>query len=266
MAQQQAGIGSTFSYDPSTLPPPAASSSNGSKRYGSIEEYQNDPANQAAFNAWNQSQSGYVGKTNKANWWSQGYANSQAGNGLDDYMNGQRQLVVGGDANQKMGSLEGLSRGSLLYGQTMGQSGDNIQKAVGKYSDRLDGTDPVTEALKQQKISLKPMSREIWPDEVLPVVLPQLLLSKLVVRKTSTSLHLHISRMLRTLKITRILTLTSLQTRECWNKFIVEMLLPVFNYSRFSSRVAFFNNYSGKEKIWIIQLRNQRKKNHTFRQ
>lgn len=148
MAQQQVGIGSTFSYDPSTLPPAASS---GSKKYSSLQDYQNDPANQAAFNDWNHSQSGYVGKDKKAEWWSQGYGSSQAANGLDNYMNGQRQLVVGGDANQKMGSLEGLSRGSLLYGQTMAQSGDNIQKAVGKYSDRLDGTDPVTEALKQQK-------------------------------------------------------------------------------------------------------------------
>lgn len=49
------------------------------------------------------------------------------------------------------GSAVGIDRGNTLYGQTQNQTGERIQNAGGKYEDRLNGTDAVTEALKQQK-------------------------------------------------------------------------------------------------------------------
>lgn len=70
---------------------------------------------------------------------------------LDRYIQGNRDFVVGGNARERTGALEGLTRGALLYGQNMPQTGDKIQKAANLYEKRLDGGDPVTEALRQQR-------------------------------------------------------------------------------------------------------------------
>lgn len=120
-------------------------------QYNSLEEYKGDSANQQAFNTWAASQSGYIGKTKKAEWWNNAFTQNKAQTGLQDYKDGRSELTLSGTGQEQLGSLEGLNRGAIMYGQNINQTGEGIQRAVDKYTDRLEGTDPITEALKQQK-------------------------------------------------------------------------------------------------------------------
>jgi hypothetical protein len=47
------------------------------------------------------------------------------------------------------GSLGSL--GEQLYGQSFDESGKNVQDAMSRYKEKVNGNDPITEALKQQR-------------------------------------------------------------------------------------------------------------------
>ena len=60
--------------------------------------------------------------------------------------------VAGTDMNalaDKAGQ-EGLNLAQRIYGQDLDQTGANIKESVAGYKERLNGTDPISEGLKQQ--------------------------------------------------------------------------------------------------------------------
>lgn len=77
--------------------------------------------------------------------------NSPESKALQNYFTGNPALNITGNPVEVSGSISGLNRGQLLYGQDMLQTGNKIKGAGQKYEDRMNGTDPITEALKQQK-------------------------------------------------------------------------------------------------------------------
>lgn len=74
-----------------------------------------------------------------------GYAAGAFGNASDrDAANNRKSAIA-------KGAEKGKQIGEELYGRTFKESGKEIQNAAGMYKDRLNGTDPITEALKQQR-------------------------------------------------------------------------------------------------------------------
>lgn len=64
---------------------------------------------------------------------------------------------VGTDPNSlvNQGRAEGIATGEKRWGHTSEQAGQNIKDVAGRMEDRLDGGDPITEALKQQSTASK---------------------------------------------------------------------------------------------------------------
>lgn len=74
-----------------------------------------------------------------------GYAAGAVGNSEDRKKAEEQKKKIAS------GAQKGTQIGEDLYGRTFKQSGEKIQKAVGMYEDKLNGNDPITEALKQQR-------------------------------------------------------------------------------------------------------------------
>lgn len=79
------------------------------------------------------------------------FPNSSENAALRPYFEGTPALNITGTPVEVSGSISGLNRGRMLYGQDMLETGAEIKGATDRYKSRLDGTDPITEALKQQK-------------------------------------------------------------------------------------------------------------------
>ena len=72
---------------------------------------------------------------------------------VEDYSKGgpaKGILEVGGSEKERVGAAVGLNRGQLLYGQNMAETGQDIQGVKSGLKSRVEGSDPVTEAIKQQ--------------------------------------------------------------------------------------------------------------------
>lgn len=71
----------------------------------------------------------------------------------EDYLKGGAPsgVLEGGKSDaERIGSAVGLNRGQLLYGQNMAETGEDIQGIKSDLKSRVEGSDPVTEAIKQQ--------------------------------------------------------------------------------------------------------------------
>lgn len=72
---------------------------------------------------------------------------------MEDYNKGgaaKGMLTAGNNAAESASSAVGLNRGQLLYGQNMAETGQDIQGVKSKLKERAEGSDPITEAIKQQ--------------------------------------------------------------------------------------------------------------------
>jgi hypothetical protein len=72
---------------------------------------------------------------------------------MQDYVKGGQSsgMLTGGQTlAEKAGSAVGLNRGQLLYGQNMMQTGEDIRGIKSDLKSRVEGSDPITEAIKQQ--------------------------------------------------------------------------------------------------------------------
>jgi hypothetical protein len=79
------------------------------------------------------------------------YPNSPESQAMQSYFSGTPALNISGNPVEVSGSITGLNRGRMMYGQDVLETGNKIKDSVGRYEDRLNGRDPITEALKQQK-------------------------------------------------------------------------------------------------------------------
>lgn len=118
-----------------------------------MSDYKNDPEAQKQFQEWMDSQSGYIGKTNKANWWNS-YAQDQqqrkSFNNLFD-PNAPAQFSMGGSLNERQGRIEGLERAKVLTGQNPFQIGQDYQEAYGNIKKRSQLMDTGSEMLRASK-------------------------------------------------------------------------------------------------------------------
>lgn len=108
---------------------------------------------QEQFQDWLNSQSGYVGKTNKANWWNdhaQGEQNQQKMNDIFNPMMNSFS-VGGGTRAEQTGRLEGLERAKTLTGQNPFQIGADYQQAYGNLKKRTEMSDTGSELLRANK-------------------------------------------------------------------------------------------------------------------
>jgi hypothetical protein len=79
------------------------------------------------------------------------YPDSPESKAMASYFSGSPGLNITGNPVEVSGSITGLQRGKLMYGQDLAETGQKIQAGAQQYEDRLNGRDPITEALKQQK-------------------------------------------------------------------------------------------------------------------
>lgn len=71
---------------------------------------------------------------------------------MSNYLSGGRAygILQSGTPKEISSSAVGLNRGQLLYGQNMAETGQDIQGIKSDLKSRVEGSDPVTEAIKQQ--------------------------------------------------------------------------------------------------------------------
>lgn len=106
-----------------------------------------------AFNEWLNSQSGYVGKTKKAEFksnWQQNQKNNQRLDGIFHDPN-QGTFSMTGSANEISGRIDGLERAKLLTGQNAQQIGQDYQQAYGNIKKRSELTDTGSEMIRASK-------------------------------------------------------------------------------------------------------------------
>ena len=106
-----------------------------------------------AFQNWLGSQSGYIGKSKKAEFKQNYIQDGKNDKRLDDLVNGQGpgQFSLGGSANESRGRLEGLERAKILTGQNPYEIGADYQQAYGNLRKRSEGTDTGSELLRANK-------------------------------------------------------------------------------------------------------------------
>lgn len=105
------------------------------------------------FQKWLDSQSGYIGKTAKANWWNDYNTNQGSQSRLGDVINGgiPDLNISGGSAKEQQGRVEGLERAKILTGQNPYQIGQDYQEAYGNIKKRTTGSDTGAELLRANK-------------------------------------------------------------------------------------------------------------------
>lgn len=108
---------------------------------------------QSAFQEWLSAQSGYVGKTKKAEFkqdWQTQQGNNASLNNL--FSNGPTNFgVSGGSVNEQQGRIQGLQRAKILTGQNPYQIGQDYQEAYGNIKKRVNGSDTGSELLRANK-------------------------------------------------------------------------------------------------------------------
>lgn len=108
---------------------------------------------QEEFQNWLNSQSGYVGKANKAQWWNDyetGQENQSRLDGL--FKEGSPAFAVsGGSPQEQQGRIEGLERAKILTGQDPYQIGADYQEAYGNIKKRSTLSDTGSELLRANK-------------------------------------------------------------------------------------------------------------------
>lgn len=100
------------------------------------------------FQEWMSSQSGYIGKTKKAEWWANRKAQNEAKS------KGQSVITTGiptgdflsGTGAEQQGQLAGLNLAALGFGQGLGQTGQEIQEVRKRMKARASqsAADPTT--------------------------------------------------------------------------------------------------------------------------
>lgn len=104
------------------------------------------------FQAWLNSQSGYTGKTAKAQWWNDYNTNTENQSRLGSLLAGETPgLGLSGSATESKGRLEGLERAKILTGQDPYQIGKDYQQAYGNIQKRVSGNDTGSELLRANK-------------------------------------------------------------------------------------------------------------------
>jgi hypothetical protein len=66
-------------------------------------------------------------------------------------LGGSRGNVLSGTREEQEGQLAGLNLGNIGYGQGLSQTGEDIQRLRDLQRARTDGTDPVSQAIRNQK-------------------------------------------------------------------------------------------------------------------
>lgn len=128
-------------------------------QYGQTPEEQ--AADEQAFRDWNASQSGYIGKSKKAAWWenrNQQYRQRE----MEDVLGGKKTgSILSGSPEEQRRQIAGLNLGNVIYGQGLGQAGEDVQRIKEQLRARseLSGADPVTAAIMQQKGSAQAAAR-----------------------------------------------------------------------------------------------------------
>lgn len=104
------------------------------------------------FQAWMDAQSGYIGKSKKAGWWSNHNTEVSNNDRLDTIMNGGApNFSVSGSAKENTGRIEGLERAKTLTGQNPYEIGRDYQEAYGDIKKRTQLADTGSELLRANK-------------------------------------------------------------------------------------------------------------------
>jgi hypothetical protein len=111
-----------------------------------------DAEAQRKFREWLDSQSGYVGKENKAQWW-EDYRTGQQNQGRLNTLFDPQGLNFGitGSPKEVTGRIEGLERAKALTGQSPFQIGADYQEAYGNIKKRSTLSDTGSELLRASK-------------------------------------------------------------------------------------------------------------------
>lgn len=116
--------------------------------------FQSSPAKtpEDQFREWMNSQSGYIGKGAKSDWWSN-HNQSQANQGRLDQLlgDGDATFNVGGSVKEQTGRLEGLERAKVLTGQNPYEIGQDYQEAYGNIRKRSQLADTGSEMIRNSK-------------------------------------------------------------------------------------------------------------------
>lgn len=109
---------------------------------------------QQQFEDWMASQSGYIGKGKKADWWSdhtQGQENQKRLMGVFDTSKRGNFGIGGASRAEQTGRIEGLERAKVLTGQDPYQIGADYQQAYGNLKKRSTMSDTGSELLRANK-------------------------------------------------------------------------------------------------------------------
>lgn len=111
-----------------------------------------DQSYEQAFQEWLNSQSGYVGKSKKAQFAENWQTQQENGKNLNNIFSGDKtQFSVSGSAQEQKGRIEGLARAKILTGQDPYQIGADYQQAYGNIKKRAEGSDTASELLRANK-------------------------------------------------------------------------------------------------------------------
>jgi hypothetical protein len=104
---------------------------------------------EAAFREWLDSQSGYVGKTKKAEFKNDWHQNQNSKTALSNIMSGgPTPFSMSGSAKEMAGRIEGLERAKILTGQNPYEIGKDYQDAYGMIKKRTNQSDTASELLR----------------------------------------------------------------------------------------------------------------------
>lgn len=107
---------------------------------------------QSAFQEWLNSQSGYVGKSKKAQFKQNWQLDKQNDKALDGVMSSEpTSFGISGSANEVQGRIHGLQRAKILTGQNPYEIGADYQQAYGNIKKRVNGSDTASELLRANK-------------------------------------------------------------------------------------------------------------------
>lgn len=94
----------------------------------------------------------YIGKENKKKWWDQRNALKTRQAQAQNAMGGTGGAnILSGSAAEQEGQIAGLNLGNLVYGQGLGQAGEDVQRLKGQLKARSEQSDPISEAIRSQK-------------------------------------------------------------------------------------------------------------------
>lgn len=110
------------------------------------------PSAQEQFQQWMDSQSGYIGKTKKAQWWNDYNQNQTNQADLNNiFSDDPTSFRMSGSVNENTGRIEGLQRAKILTGQNPYEIGQDYQEAMGQVRDRANQTDTASEMIRNSK-------------------------------------------------------------------------------------------------------------------